>query len=147
MYEKVVNDLHKMANKNLSLHQELERSEQTGQTLETRLRDLEIEKSKMMREHEYALADTPNRLDATEQKLEEMEMTRWTTESQELDLQVLSPELMVQAASPELIWSPSTGERYRTSEAGLEENDQQHSEPPRKSRKRKQGSNAKAREA
>jgi hypothetical protein len=147
LYEKVVNDLHKMANKNLSLHQDLEGTEQTVQTLETRIRDLENEKSKMMGEHESALADGTNRLNATERKIEEMEKTRWTTESQELDLQVLPPEPMVQAAPPELIWSPSTGEVYRTSEAGHEENDQQQGGPPKKSRKRKQGSNAKARDA
>jgi hypothetical protein len=122
LYEKVVNDLHKMVNKNLSLHQELEGTES-------------------------ALADATNRLNANERIIEEMEKTRWTTQSQELDLQVLSPEPMVLAASPELIWSPSSGERYGTSEAGHEENDQQHGEPPKKSRKRKQGSNAKARDA
>jgi chromosome segregation ATPase len=146
VYKKAVNDLHKMANKNLSLYQDLERSEQIGQSLETRIRDLENERSKTMREHESALADSTNRLHATERKIEEIEKTRWTTESQELDLQVLSPELMFQAASPELIWSPST-ERGRTSEAGHEESDQQHGEPPKKFRKRKQGSNAKARDA
>jgi hypothetical protein len=99
----------------------------------------------MIGEHESALADGTNRLNATERKIE-MEKTPWTTESQELDLQVLSPEPMVQAASLELIWSPSTGEGYRTSEAGYEENDQQQGGPSRKSRKRKQKSNAKARD-
>jgi Tfp pilus assembly protein PilX len=110
------------------------------QTLETRISDLEYEKSKMMQEHESALADATNRLNTTEQKSAEMEKTRWTTESPELDLQLLSPKPMVQAVSPELIWSPSTEERYRTSEAGHKENDQQQGGPPKKSRKRKQRS-------
>ena len=136
-----------MVNKNLSLHQDIEGTEQIMQTLETRIRDLENEKSKMIGEHESALADAISRLNATERTTMEMEKTRWTMESPELDLRLLSPETIVQTASPELIWSPSPEERSKTSEAGHKENDQQQGELPKKSRKRKQGSNAKARDA
>ena len=146
LYEKVVNDLHMMVNKNLSLHQELGETEKTVQNLETRIRDLDEEKSKMIGEHESALTDANSRLNATERRVMEMEKTCWTTESPELDLRLLSPETMVQTTSPELIWSPSSEERCKTSEAPHKENDQQQGELPKKSRKRKQGSNAKARD-
>jgi hypothetical protein len=56
------------------------------QTLKTRIRDFKNKKSKITEEHKITLADTISRLNTTERTTLEMEKTRWTMESLELDL-------------------------------------------------------------